>query len=52
MKFSEGHVEDAALEWLSELGYAVLQRSDISPDGAGYGRVLVAARKGRPAKVV
>ena len=33
MKFSESHVEDAALEWLAGLGYAVLHGPDISPDG-------------------
>lgn len=33
MKFSESHVEDAALEWLPGLGYAVLHGPDISPDG-------------------
>ena len=32
MKFSESHVEDAALEWLSGLGYAVLHGPNISPD--------------------
>ena len=39
MKFSESHVEDAALEWLSELGYAVLHAPDISPDGPTPERV-------------
>ena len=33
MKFSERHVEDAALSWLAGLGYAVLHGPDISPDG-------------------
>ena len=33
MTFSERHVEDAALSWLAELGYAVLHGPDISPDG-------------------
>ena len=33
MKFSESHVEDAALEWLSGLGYGVSHGPDISPDG-------------------
>ena len=33
MKFSESHVEDAALSWLAGLGYAVLHGPDISPDG-------------------
>ena len=34
MKFSENHVEEAALEWLSGLGYTVLHGPDIAPDGA------------------
>ena len=49
MKFSESHVEDAALEWLSGLGYAVLHGPDISPDGVtpervSYGQVLLTVR--------
>ena len=32
-KFTEDHVEQACLEWLDELGYGILQGSDISPDG-------------------
>jgi type I restriction enzyme R subunit len=49
VKFSESHVEDAALEWLSGLGYAVLHGPDISPDGAtpervSYDQVLLTAR--------
>ena len=39
MKFSESHVEDAALEWLSGLGYAVLHGPDISPDGPASERI-------------
>ena len=39
MKFSESHVEDATLEWLSRLGYAVLHGSGISPDGPTPERV-------------
>ena len=34
MKFSESHVEDAALGWLSGLGYNVIHGPDIAPDGA------------------
>ena len=34
MKFSESHVEEAALEWLSGLGYAVVHGPDIAPDGS------------------
>ena len=37
--FTESHVEEAALEWLSGLGYAVLHGPDISPDGAASERV-------------
>ena len=33
MKFSESSVEDAALDWLTGLGYSVLHGPDISPDG-------------------
>ena len=39
MKLSESHVEDAALEWLSGLGYAVLHGPDISPDGPASDRI-------------
>lgn len=47
--FTESQVEDAALEWLSGLGYAVLHGPDISPDGAmpervSYDQVLLATR--------
>ncbi len=38
-QFAESHVEDAALEWLSGLGYAVLHGPDISPDGPTPERV-------------
>ena len=49
MKFSESHVEDAALEWLSGLGFAVLHGPDISPDGPtperiSYDQVLLTPR--------
>ena len=49
MKFSESHVEDAALEWLSGLGYAVLHGPEISPEGsaperASYDEVILTAR--------
>ena len=39
MKFSERHVEDAALEWLSNRGYAVLHGPDIAPDGSTPERI-------------
>ena len=39
MKFSESHVEDAALSWLAGLGYALLHGPDISPDGPTPERV-------------
>ena len=47
--FTESHVEDAALEWLSGLGYAVLHGADISPDGPtperiSYDQVLLTPR--------
>ena len=47
--FSESHVEDAALDWLSRLGYTVLHGPDISPDGptperASYDQVLLTVR--------
>ena len=32
-RFTESHVEAAALEWLSGLDYAVSHGPDISPDG-------------------
>ena len=49
MKFSESDVEDAALEWLSGLGYAVLHGPDISPEGptperVSYHQVMLTAR--------
>ena len=49
MKFSESQVEEAALEWLSGLGYAVLHGPDISPDGPtperiSYDQVLLTER--------
>jgi len=45
-KFAESHVEDAALEWLSGLGYEVLHGPNISPEGsaperASYGDVIL-----------
>jgi len=47
--FTESHVEDAALEWLTELGYSVLHGPDISPDGStservSYDQVLLTER--------
>ncbi len=33
ISITENHVENAALEWLFELGYAVAHGPDISPDG-------------------
>jgi type I restriction enzyme R subunit len=47
--FTESQVEDAALEWLSGLGYAVLHGPDISPDGSApervsYDQVLLTVR--------
>ena len=47
--FTESDVEDAALEWLSGLGYAVLHGPDISPEGlsserTSYSQVLLTER--------
>jgi type I restriction enzyme, R subunit len=33
-KFSESHVEEAALEWLAELGWTIVSGKDGSPDGS------------------
>lgn len=48
-KFTETHVEDAALAWVSELGYAILHGPDIAPDSAqperaSYDDVILPAR--------
>ena len=47
--FTESEVEDAALEWLAGLGYAVLHGPDIGPEGAApergsYDEVLLTGR--------
>jgi len=47
--FAESHVEEAALEWLSGLGYAIAHGPDISPDGStpervSYDQVLLVTR--------
>jgi type I restriction enzyme R subunit len=47
--FAESHVEEAALAWLSELGYGTAHGLDIGPDGANperanYGDVLLVER--------
>jgi type I restriction enzyme, R subunit len=47
--FAESHVEEAALAWLAELGYATANNLDIGPDGgaperASYGDVLLVKR--------
>ena len=46
---TESEVEDAALEWLAGLGYAVAHGPDIGPEGSApergsYGEVLLAGR--------
>ena len=46
---AESHVEEAALGWLAELGYATATGIDIGPDGstperANYGDVLLLDR--------
>jgi len=38
-RFTENHVEDAAFEWLSGLGYTVSHAPDISPEGPASARV-------------
>jgi type I restriction enzyme, R subunit len=47
--FAESHVEEAALAWLSELGYTTANGLNIGPDGdaperASYGDVLLIER--------
>jgi type I restriction enzyme, R subunit len=47
--FAESHVEEAALAWLSELGYVPANGLDIGPDGSkperqSYGDVLLIER--------
>ncbi|HEY0084453.1 MAG TPA: type I restriction endonuclease subunit R, partial [Allosphingosinicella sp.] len=49
MKIAESHVEEAALEWLAEIGYATASGPEIGPDSASperesYGDVLLAGR--------
>src|SRR5271166_1033439 len=49
MMIAESHVEEAALAWLSELGYSTVNGLEISPDGwkperANYGDVLLIDR--------
>jgi type I restriction enzyme R subunit len=46
---AESHVEEAALAWLADLGYATINGLDIGPDGgkperANYGDVLLLER--------
>ena len=46
---AESHVEEAALAWLGELGYAIASGPDIGPDGAhseraAYGDVVLVGR--------
>ena len=48
-KITENHVEEAALDWLEELGFAVLHGSVIAPEGAAperesYGDVILRGR--------
>ena len=45
-KLTESTVEEAALQWLAELGYAVLPGSEIEPEGpqqerVGFGDVIL-----------
>jgi type I restriction enzyme R subunit len=53
-KFAESHVEDAALAWVSEIGFTILHGPDIAPDSmfaerTSYDQVIL---KGRLAKAV
>ncbi|HQT65417.1 MAG: DEAD/DEAH box helicase [Acidocella sp. 20-57-95] len=48
-KFTESHVEDAALAWVSEIGFTILHGPDIAPDSAfaertSYDQVILKAR--------
>jgi len=48
-KFTESTVEEAALQWLEELGYAVLHGSEIEPEGpqeerANFSEILLVER--------
>ncbi len=48
-KFTESHVEEAALQWFKGLGYEIGHGPDIAPDGpcperARYGDVVLAGR--------
>ena len=54
---TESHVEEAALEWLAGLAYAVLYGPDISPDGAmpergSYDQVFLTVAAPRSARIV
>ena len=47
--FNEGHVEEATLSWLAELGYVVLPGPEIAPEGGkcereSYGDVVLVKR--------
>jgi type I restriction enzyme R subunit len=47
--FTESHVEEAALEWLGDLGYDILGGPEIAPDGpfperVSYGDVILFGR--------
>ncbi|MCB2099826.1 MAG: type I restriction endonuclease subunit R [Rhodobacterales bacterium] len=49
---SESHIEEATLDWLSGLGYAIAHGPDISPEGptperASYDQVLLPVRLSR-----
>lgn len=49
MKITENHVEEAALEWLGELGYSILHGPVIAPEGVNperesYGDVILRGR--------
>lgn len=49
MKLTENHIEEAALEWLEELGFEVVHGSVIAPEGSAperesYGDVILRER--------
>ena len=49
MRFAESDIEEAALEWLAELGYAIRNGQDIAPDSktperTSYGDVTLSRR--------
>lgn len=57
VKFTENHVEEAALEWLRELGYQIVHGLEISPEGSNpersnYGDIILNTRLHRAVKSI